>query len=67
MLPPKSDWMAAPTLPMIERERTMMPRTMPRLRTTRCPGSSKAVVMNSLSTAMAETSVCGLHRLRRAG
>jgi hypothetical protein len=35
MLPPKSDWMAAPKLPTIERERTTMPRTTPRFWTMR--------------------------------
>src|SRR5678809_769988 len=44
MLPPKSDWMPPTKLPTTERERTVMPRTTPRLRTTLYPGSSRAVV-----------------------
>src|ERR1700685_2944277 len=44
MFPPTILCKAAPTLPTMLRERTTMPRTMPRLRVMRCPGSSNAVV-----------------------
>src|SRR5215475_14422861 len=47
MLPPKSVCRPATKVPKTLRDRTTMPRTTPRLRTVRCPGSSKAVVTRS--------------------
>src|SRR6185437_2436687 len=44
MLPPNSDWMPAPILPITLRERTVMPRTRPRYWVTRCPSISLVVV-----------------------
>src|SRR5580765_9103464 len=49
MLPPNSDWMPPTKLPTMERERTVMPRTTPRFRVIRYPGSSSAVVIMELS------------------
>src|ERR1700741_446238 len=46
MLPPKRVCSPAPIVPITLRERTVTPRTSPRLRATRHPGSSKAVVTN---------------------
>src|SRR5208282_4371076 len=46
MFPPKIAWMPAPKFPMMERERTMMPRTTPKDFVTRKPGSSNVVVVN---------------------
>src|SRR5476651_637352 len=46
MFPPKIAWMPAPKFPMIERDRTMMPRTTPKDVATRKPGSSNVVVVN---------------------
>src|SRR5512135_2548370 len=47
MLPPNRLWMPAPMVPTIERDRTTMPRTMPRVRVTRYPGSSGADVVKA--------------------
>src|SRR6266403_964443 len=44
MLPPNSDCRPPKKLPTMERERTVMPRTTPRLRTILKPGSVRAVV-----------------------
>src|SRR6266511_1310182 len=44
MLPPKSVWIEAPMLATTFRERTVIPRTTPRLAATRCPSKVKAVV-----------------------
>src|SRR6267154_3737759 len=44
MLPPNSDCSPPNRLPTIERERTVMPRTTPRLLTILYPGSASAVV-----------------------
>src|SRR5689334_2273398 len=49
MLPPKRLWIPAPIVPTIERERTTIPRTMPRLRLIRKPGRSWADVVNARS------------------
>jgi len=49
-------------LPTIERERTVMPRTTPRLRVMRKPGSSKVVVTSESSKRASE--VVGLPLLR---
>ncbi|MNC39860.1 hypothetical protein D3C76_1858690 [compost metagenome] len=54
MLPPKIVWRPPSKLPTIERERTVMPRTTPRLRAMRKPGSSKAVVTIESSRRAAE-------------
>src|SRR6266571_9531711 len=51
MLPPKSCWMPAPNAPTTLRERTMIPRTRPRLRTMREPSTVNAVVTHSLWTS----------------
>src|SRR3954466_7224256 len=45
MLPPKSDCSPPTMFPTIERERTVIPRTMPRFLTMRYPGSVSAVVI----------------------
>ena len=45
MFPPTRVCNPAPMVPKIERERTMMPRTTPKVFTTRYPGNSKAVVV----------------------
>src|ERR1017187_2872590 len=50
MLPPTMVCKLAPMVPTMERERTTIPRTTPRLRFTRKPGSSNAVVTNSCGT-----------------
>src|SRR5664280_1201387 len=50
MLPPTMVCKLAPRVPTMERERTTIPRTTPRLRFTRKPGSSNAVVTNSCGT-----------------
>src|ERR1019366_5604638 len=50
MLPPTMVCKLAPMVPTMERERTTIPRTTPRLRFTRKPGSSHAVVTNSCGT-----------------
>src|SRR5579885_39399 len=50
MLPPTIVCSPAPIVPTMERERTTMPRTIPRLRLTRKPGSSNAVVTYSCGT-----------------
>src|SRR5215470_4122366 len=63
MLPPKRLWMPAPIVPTIERERTTMPRTMPRLRRTRKPGRSWAEVVNDRSSTFDPRA--GLARLFR--
>src|SRR5947199_5739241 len=44
MLPPKSVWMEAPMLATTFRERTVIPRTTPRLAAIRYPSKVKAVV-----------------------
>src|SRR5215471_16604814 len=44
IFPPTMVCSPAPIVPTIDRERTMIPRTTPRLRGTRYPGSSNAVV-----------------------
>src|SRR2546429_6832064 len=44
MLPPPSCWKAAPMLPITLRERTVIPRTMPRFRAVRAPSMENAVV-----------------------
>src|SRR6266513_745045 len=44
MLPPNSDCRPPKRFPTMERERTVIPRTTPRLRTTLKPGSVRAVV-----------------------
>src|SRR5262249_43216618 len=44
MLPPKSVCNPAPILPTMLRDRTTIPRTIPRFRRIRCPGNSRAVV-----------------------
>src|SRR5215472_11415776 len=49
MLPPPSCWKAAPMLPTTLRERTVIPRTMPRLRTIRAPSMVNAVVTHRWS------------------
>src|SRR5262245_8122076 len=65
MLPPTIVCSAAPRLPMMLRERTTMPRTMPRLRTMRWPGKSNAVVTNDGSTGISALhGNGGLHRVR---
>src|ERR1035441_8399194 len=53
ILPPIMVCKPAPMVPTMERERTTMPRTTPRLRVTRQPGSSKAVVTFSWGTMRA--------------
>src|ERR1700676_192215 len=58
MLPPNRVCKLAPIDPTILRERTTIPRTMPRFCTTRWPGSSKAVVTLSLIIAMVVLSGC---------
>src|SRR3954470_19370667 len=47
MLPPTMVWNVAPSVPSIERERTVTPRTTPRLRVMRWLVSSNAVVTMS--------------------
>ena len=44
MLPPTIVWSVPPIVPKIERERTVMPRTTPKVRTIRKPSSVNAVV-----------------------
>src|SRR5262252_6849161 len=63
MLPPKRLWIPAPIVPTIDRERTTMPRTMPRLRRTRKPGRSWAEVVNARSSTFEPPG--GLARLFR--
>src|SRR5450432_389032 len=53
MLPPTMVCRLAPKVPTMERERTTMPRTTPRLRFTRKPYSSNAVVTFSWGTTSA--------------
>src|ERR1035437_2784536 len=53
MLPPTMVCKLAPMVPTMERERTTIPRTTPRLRFTRKPGSSNAVVTYSCGTMVA--------------
>src|SRR5215472_1877354 len=50
MLPPTMVCRLAPIVPTMERERTTIPRTTPRLRLTRKPGNSNAVVTYSCGT-----------------
>src|ERR1700676_126563 len=50
MLPPIMVCSAAPRLPITLRDLTIIPRTIPRFRTIRYPGSSKAVVTMAVST-----------------
>src|ERR1051325_11110759 len=45
MSPPKNCWNFTPMLPTTERDRTVMPRTTPRVRVTRNPSSEFAVVV----------------------
>src|SRR6185295_15125184 len=45
MLPPNSDCNPPKKLPTIERERTVMPRTIPRFLVTVCPGNENAPVI----------------------
>src|SRR5450432_1068778 len=47
MFPPIRLCSPAPMVPTMLRERTVIPRTIPRLRTTRYPGRSNAVVMKA--------------------
>ena len=54
MLPPTSVCSPAPIVPKIDRERTVIPRTTPSVRTTRKPSSSNCVV----------TMLCGTIRAR---
>jgi hypothetical protein len=52
MLPPNRLCKPPKKFPTIERERTVMPRTTPKLRTSLKPGNSNAVVtMESLSAS----------------
>src|ERR1700681_1337701 len=67
MLPPNRVCSAAPIDPTKLRERTTMPRTMPRLRTTQWPGSSNAVVTLSRKIAMAAPSELCAKPARLAG
>src|SRR5437667_1841122 len=50
ILPPTMVCRLAPMVPKMERERTTIPRTTPRLRFTRKPGRSNAVVTYSRGT-----------------
>src|SRR5713101_7291264 len=52
MFPPKRTWKPAPMFPMIERDRTVIPRTSPSWRTTRYPSSVNAVVISEWSMAV---------------
>src|SRR6187431_2482760 len=45
MLPPNNDCNPPKKLPTIERERTVMPRTIPRFLVTVCPGNENAPVI----------------------
>src|ERR1700683_5498036 len=47
MLPPTIVWKPAPMVPKIDLERTMMPRTIPKLRVILKPSNWKAVVTRS--------------------
>src|ERR1700675_3041164 len=53
MLPPKSVWIVAPIFATMFRERTVMPRTTPRLEATRYPSNVKAVVTHWRGMGMA--------------
>src|ERR1700675_123640 len=53
ILPPKSVWIVAPMLATTLRERTVMPRTTPRLEATRYPSNVKAVVTHWRGMGMA--------------
>src|SRR6266542_3816992 len=63
MLPPKSVWIEAPMLATTFRERTVIPRTTPRLAATRCPSKVKAVVTHWRGMGMVASSVHQLHGL----
>src|SRR4029077_8729960 len=58
MLPPKTCWMLAPKFPTMLRERTTIPRTMPRLRSIRTPSIWNAVVTHDRCTAAGWGAYC---------
>src|SRR5579871_6897585 len=63
MFPPTMVCNPAPIVPTMERERTTIPRTIPRLRFTRKPGNSNAVVTFSCGTMPASYAAVNLdHR-----
>ena len=69
MLPPKNVCTAAPRFPITLRERTIMPRTMPKFRTIRYPGNSIAevTIVESTRPGMRFSSLEGVYRCDSTG